>query len=238
MQDIRGRLEEALQRSGLSILQLQVRLRERGVTGASYGSIYAYFKGSVDKGPPLEFLRAAADILGVREEWLILGNGGPTADEDTIRETETALMESNQTQQQSELWRMLAQNIPGLLNWPRAARAVFCEAWVRYTMGFHAPHLTEYQMGRMARYLFDLVIRPLREPGLRRPFGTELKPEDLDDYLVLTMQSLMRAMPAAKQGEYPDPDLFPSREADSPQRPPRRDRKADRIRKSRARAKA
>jgi hypothetical protein len=59
-----------------------------------------------------------------------------------------------------------------------------------------------------------MITRPLQEGhGLRRPFGSGFeRSEDFEDYLLLTMQALMRAIPDASKGELPDPELFPPRE--------------------------
>ena len=59
---------------GIGLLIL--KLRERGTQGASYPSINSYLRDKVD--PPLDFIEAAADILGVRSGWLAFGDGAPT----------------------------------------------------------------------------------------------------------------------------------------------------------------
>jgi transcriptional regulator with XRE-family HTH domain len=215
------RLETARKARGISIRQLQISLRNRKgpVEGSSPDSVYAYFEGR--RKPPVEFLEAAARELGVRAAWLTHEDGGMTADEDTIREAGAALLES--TQQQSELSRLIAESVPELLGWPRAARAVFLETWTRYFSGFSKPlGTTEYQMGKVAQRLYGLVTRPLLvEPGLRRPFGSGFETsEGFEDYLLLSMQALMRAMPEAGQGDYLDPETFPRSE----QEPPRKEK--------------
>lgn len=50
-------------------------LREKRVRGRSRKSVYEYFQGSVV--PPLKFLEAAAEVLQVHPEWLVLGHGAP-----------------------------------------------------------------------------------------------------------------------------------------------------------------
>ena len=80
-------------------------------------------------------------------------------------------------------------------------------------------------MGVLARHLYGLVTRPLLEPGLRRPFGSRFETsEGFEDYLLLSMQGLMRAMPDAGLGEYLDPEIFP-RSEEEPPRKERRQRK-------------
>src|SRR5688572_9979148 len=96
--------------------QLHLRLREMNVPGSSLDSVYAYFDEE-EREPPIAFLRATALILGVREAWLILGQGGPTASEDAIRQAEVALLSATAQP------RLLAEHVPELLKWPRAAQA-------------------------------------------------------------------------------------------------------------------
>lgn len=44
--------------------------------GASYASVHKYLKGQGE--PPLQLVQAAADLLRLREEWLLSGEGAPT----------------------------------------------------------------------------------------------------------------------------------------------------------------
>jgi transcriptional regulator with XRE-family HTH domain len=65
-------LREAIERQG-SIRGFQKTIAETGIRGASYQMIHWYLSGT--KTPSLEFLREAARLLGVKEEWLITGAG-------------------------------------------------------------------------------------------------------------------------------------------------------------------
>lgn len=49
---------------------------EQDVPGASTGAVYRYLKG--ETVPSVDFLLAAAGVLGVRPAWLLLGEGEPT----------------------------------------------------------------------------------------------------------------------------------------------------------------
>ena len=49
-----------------------------GTRGTSYASVYEYVEGKGTTEPPLSFLRPAAEVLGVRVEWLVSGRGYPT----------------------------------------------------------------------------------------------------------------------------------------------------------------
>lgn len=69
------RLREALRLRGRTPNWLQVQLTRQGVPGSSSASVSRYVNGTVT--PPLEFLQAAARMLGVFEPWLISGYGTP-----------------------------------------------------------------------------------------------------------------------------------------------------------------
>ena len=70
------RLNQARKDAGFkSILEFQ-QVLPRDVRGTSYSSVRAYERGEVE--PPLEFLQAAADVLGVTAEWLGTGKGHQT----------------------------------------------------------------------------------------------------------------------------------------------------------------
>ena len=76
MQHFGTRLQQALDRQGMSIRELHRSLESTKVPGRSYPQIHRYLKG--DPEPPLKFTRAVAAILGVRASWLALGDGEMT----------------------------------------------------------------------------------------------------------------------------------------------------------------
>lgn len=59
-----------------SVKSLQKSLKQRGVRGSSYGSMYNYLDGTSE--PPLELLLACSEILGVSRAYLVEGLGEPT----------------------------------------------------------------------------------------------------------------------------------------------------------------
>lgn len=67
---------------GIRLFQKQMEERYPGVTGTSYPSIHSYLQNRT--APPLEFLAAAAELLGVREEWLANGEGEMTEERQRI----------------------------------------------------------------------------------------------------------------------------------------------------------
>ncbi|MGI8497589.1 MAG: hypothetical protein ACR2OG_08430 [Gemmatimonadaceae bacterium] len=76
-QAVAGRLNVAIQRAGVSKREFQKRVAATRTRGTSYGSVFSYLAGT--HAPPLEFLRVAAKVLGVREGWLVSGEGEPDA---------------------------------------------------------------------------------------------------------------------------------------------------------------
>ena len=75
---ISERLRWAIQRSGRSVRSVQQELARRGVRGSSYASVHGYLRDPAAI-PPMEFIEAAADVLGVRRAWLAFGEGAVEA---------------------------------------------------------------------------------------------------------------------------------------------------------------
>ena len=82
---VADRLQQAVRDRFPDVLAFQRAMQKKGVTGSSQGSVYAYIGGA--SVPSLEFLKAAAEILNVRPEWLMLGSG-PRTEEEHRRELE------------------------------------------------------------------------------------------------------------------------------------------------------
>ena len=72
------RLKAAIVACGYSIRKFQAAVKERGAPGASYPTVHRYLKNKSE--PTAPFLREAADLLGVRYEWLAVGQGEMTED--------------------------------------------------------------------------------------------------------------------------------------------------------------
>ena len=73
MNTIAERLTWALEKSDLrSIRSLHREIEERGLHTVTYSTVHRYFSGEVEE-PPLSFLRAADQVLGVPAEWLTFG---------------------------------------------------------------------------------------------------------------------------------------------------------------------
>lgn len=79
MSNIAERLSRAVRNHSRSLSAFQQAMNDRNVPGTSIPAIYRYLRGEIT--PSVEFLTAAADVLGVRAAWLILGEGGMIEDQ-------------------------------------------------------------------------------------------------------------------------------------------------------------
>jgi transcriptional regulator with XRE-family HTH domain len=88
------RLARALQRGPkpMSVRALAELVGQRfgELRGASYGGIRQYAEGKV-RHPRIDLLRAIAEVLGVRSDWLAFGEGSMTEDEEQARRAEPEL---------------------------------------------------------------------------------------------------------------------------------------------------
>lgn len=86
-----GRLRKARERGPrpMSIRQLGREMEERypDMRGATYGGVRLYLTGEVTN-PRVELLRAIADVLGVRADWLAFDDGPMTEAEEAARRAE------------------------------------------------------------------------------------------------------------------------------------------------------
>src|SRR5690554_2618881 len=81
------RLRKALALAGIGVREFQRRMEARGVKGSSYANLHRYLSG---EEPSLDFIRHAADVLGVRAAWLALDDGAPTVEEEEARRRASA----------------------------------------------------------------------------------------------------------------------------------------------------
>lgn len=92
------RLRRGIESAGHSVRAFHREMEARGVSGSSYPNIHRYLADNSE--PALGFLREAADLLGVRYEWLAVGQGPMKETEASVesrrdeltQELETALM--------------------------------------------------------------------------------------------------------------------------------------------------
>jgi hypothetical protein len=80
---IGARLSKAVRAwPGGGITAFQRQLQAEGVPGSSYAMVHKYLRDKTV--PPISFLNAAAEFLGVRVSWLAFGEGPSTAEEETF----------------------------------------------------------------------------------------------------------------------------------------------------------
>jgi hypothetical protein len=89
---IKQRLEHARELRGFSLRKFQQEIeklarQDKSVPATSYPAIHRYLKDKKTQ-PPSDFVAAAARILRVRPEWLLLGEGPRTVEEFTQQEAQ------------------------------------------------------------------------------------------------------------------------------------------------------
>lgn len=184
MDTIASRLRAAIERWG-SIRRFADAMPK--VRGATYGMIHRYLKGETD--PPLEFLEAAAGVLGVRVEWLAHGKEPMTAREERVSELERDRVGAD-----------LLENAAIARGFTPGTRALLFDAWRRLAAGVPQQDIPERDLIVMAAQLLALLDLPTQLWG----FKHEMPERELNDYAVAMLSALMRAMPESGAGDMPD----------------------------------
>ncbi len=169
MKPTKERLKEAMDHSGWSINRLRKHLKAQGVRGSSYGSVRNYLgRTQTPSEPPLEFLLAAAEAMGVNPEYLAHGKEHLTA----AHEASAAVAEA--AQPDVEDWKTtLAENLrDAVLRELRAERpeihpevkAAMEEAGVSDASG-HIPYWVA-PLGEVWHQLIAAPDNPFRQQGV------------------------------------------------------------------------
>jgi len=149
------RLRAALESRAMSIRAFTRRTKEAKVKGGSYPNVHKILAGEVKS--PIPLLEFAAELLNVRFQWLITGEGGMTEDEDRLirrRDADTGKLDR------------------------RSAEAGISEAFpiypalsfaVRNTV-IHAVHLHFGQ----AYLKHQIPLSSLSDPSVKRDFGIRI----------------------------------------------------------------
>lgn len=119
---------------GLRLFQRRMEARAEGdeaLVGYHLSSIQGYINGEVE--PSRHFLEAASQVLGVRLEWLLLGQGEPTPEEQEAKEAEERqhLIQHDPGFIESTF----ANGLPGYESMSRTARAALLDLWVVLSAG-------------------------------------------------------------------------------------------------------
>jgi len=167
--------------------EIEPMLKERGERGGSYTMIHRYLKKG-DPQPPTGFLLVAAELLGVRTEWLLAGKGQMTEAEEQVA-----------TLPRSELGFKMPGPVAALATrggmhvitlWMAVARQLIVAS--KRTRG----DVTPEEMEAIGAAISEFVIAPL----------DRLYPEPVTDlqgheeYLVAALHALNLAIPSRGQG--------------------------------------
>lgn len=129
MSEVPDRLRWAVEEhAGISIREFQRRMDERDVRGSSYATVHGYLHG--ESAPSVEFLREAADVLGVRDEWLVLGRG-PRSGRDRGRSGPGGGGDAGPA---ARLRARIRKQIPSLSRLRKGERDLFFEVLTRYAL--------------------------------------------------------------------------------------------------------
>lgn len=162
------RLAIALQRGPrpMSVRRLQRKLAGEypGLRGTTYGGVRQYAEGKV-LNPRMELLRAIAEVLEVRGDWLAFGTGEMTRDQQEAREAADAAgpgLDAFNQQLDRALREGLRAGLPGLedvgLAYGRLSRAVaILTLWRDDTT---AEHPLPHGFGELARRVARAVAGP------------------------------------------------------------------------------
>lgn len=151
--------------------------------GTARNTIRGYLSGEAEPDPG--WVRCAAEVLGVREEWLASGSGARTPEDEEIRRSRPEALGS--------VARRLASGVPfwDLLN--ELARAAVIECW-RELVGEEDPDEIVERRGQFVTLRGDQIAvqlgtaldAPIRELGLRGG----VVPQALDSYTVLICEGI------------------------------------------------
>jgi transcriptional regulator with XRE-family HTH domain len=188
------RLQRALSLRERSIRSLHLELHAEGVRGSSYASVHGYLNGRAN--PPLEFLLASAEALGIDPRWLIEGVGQPT---DTYAAGDEAISDAGEATAWTAVqelgheadWAELRQRVKQALQeefiffgeLPPLAAAAVWRTWER--LAAEAAHQAEWIRGDGADGRAESTERALtvaRDVGLclMAPFSVlDVRPSDL-----------------------------------------------------------
>ena len=180
-----GRIKDELKSRGRSVRDLQVTLEKKGVRGSAYSTVWKYMENHVE--PAAEFVRAAADELGLREEYLLKGQYPKSVVEGRVTKQENLRPGSP-----------LIDEVLDNLGWSEGPRALFHEAWRRYAAGAQGKRqLLDAQLIQLGATLLMLVEVPKKIWGFQHTMSGRQR----DDYAVAMLHALMLAMPDAGHGD-------------------------------------
>lgn len=206
------RLAQALERGPrpMSVRGLHQGLEDRfpDLRGTSYGGVRHYVEGKVTS-PRVELLRAMAEVLGVRPDWLAFGEGPMTEEEARLAEDlDVGEVERREAARRRELRDAFTRGFPPFPRLGALARTAMMEVANRISVysesfGDEPPELPgpwalagpdhDLERAEAVGRMFMAAFEALRlDPRTLRA---------LDRYVALQAQALLTMIPDRAQGE-------------------------------------
>ena len=177
-----------------SIRKFHKLISEQDVPGNSYPVIHRYLRGTAK--PPVAFLEAAADLLGVRPAWLILEDGKPTEREQALAALGTDEPPEPRERNALDAMRDGLGPYSGMLG--SAATQEALDAALRLTF------FEKYSTGEALDILeaAEKVGRYLRAGAEQTPVPfRELNPESVQDFFAQACQAYKRLIPGPAEAK-------------------------------------
>ena len=192
-ESLSDRLNQALQdwkrgEAGRSVSSFHRILAERQVPGSSYAMVHRYLRGQWK--PSLGFLEAAAEVLGVRQQWLTYGEGPHTAAEAAMPASRTVSVSVSLdavlvTETEAKLLDLAGELGLAELHAVRRRLIASCRD------GHQA---TPNEIEELGDWLGKRVLEPLQR------LESDLSERQGEDYVRAACHALMLAMPESRAG--------------------------------------
>jgi hypothetical protein len=193
---VAARLQEALGRIGRTRRWLHKQLESRSATreGGSYSAVHGYVEGN--RVPDVSWIRAAAEVLQVRPEWLAFGTGGPTDLENAAR-SQGAGSAAARDPEVYTLYRAVLDSVPELAEMAGQAQAGFFELIARCMHFIPKEAMTPKNIGSLAAELWDAFKVPAQVFSGDRDESPKayLNPWEYSNYLSAAIHAFMLALP-------------------------------------------
>lgn len=192
-----SRLRHAVE-ARMSINKFQEAMEKRGIRkgGTSYPQIHRYLNRNPAnaKEPSVDFLMNAADLLGVRVEWLVSGAGFETEEEQERAEEVKRVQRDFLQGSDLNLWEKAVKAVPELSELNASAQMSFADSWRRYVdyrIRIEGPEAEAWTTmegmdARWADTLADFLVSPFQQVG-RDPI---VESDEFTDYAILMLQAL------------------------------------------------
>lgn len=174
----------------------------QSLLGVSYPSINSYLNG--ETVPSIEFLREAADLLGVQFVWLVTGEGDRTRSEEMLRIARSRPHDAGaERSQHDDYHSVLTRHAPGY-HFPEHVITLFhhvvSKCWAAEHMEslargepLPAPAELESVVLRQRADLSERLARLLFSP--LQSWGVDMRGRQFDQYLVAMLLALQLSVP-------------------------------------------